>query len=144
MIFDPSSFKFWVFLIASAALAWELYSLRLAQLSNNWAATTCQILESYIDEEDNDGVIYLPKVRYSYKVGAKTYESKKFSYQSLSLNTMGEASDLLRGISKGKTVPVFYDPRKPSRSVLLRGSSSNNLFGILIMCIIIAIIVYSS
>ena len=122
--------------------AWEIYLLWLGSLSKNWPATTCTILESFVDEEDNDGVVYLPKVRYSYKVGTKIYQSSRFSYQSLSLTTLGEASDFLRGISKGKTVPVFYDPKSPSRSVLLRGYNSRNFLGLFIISVILVIIVY--
>jgi hypothetical protein len=140
MIFDPSSLKFWMAVIVLGLLAWEIYSLWLAKLSMNWPTAKCTILEAYIDEQDNDGIVYFPKVRYSYKIGSRTYQSTRFSYQSLSLATLGEASDLLRGISKGKEIPVFYDPNVPSRSVLLRGYSSSNFFGIVIICIILILI----
>ena len=140
MIVDPSSFKFWLTTIVIAYLTWEIYCLWLAKLSENWPASTCIIVEASIDEKDDDGITYFARVRYSYKIGIKTHESTRFSYQSLSWVTLGEASEFLRGISKGKVVPVFYDPKVPSRSVLLRGYNSQNVIGIIIVCVILALI----
>jgi hypothetical protein len=64
---------------------------------------------------------YISHLKYSYAVGQSTYVSTRFSLHNLLVgNSSSELRDLLGGASQGDSVDVFYDPRKPSRGLLVR------------------------
>ena len=108
-------------------IAWQIRSLINAYSSLRWQSTTGKVLEAFVDQSNDGegGVSFSPKVRYTYTVDTRSFESSRFSYQAISLNRLGEVSNLLRGIAKGREVIVFYDRRSPTKSVLLQGYNSS-------------------
>jgi hypothetical protein len=68
---------------------------------------------------------YVSRLKYSYAVGQAAYVSTRFSLHNLLVgNSSSELKDLLGGASQGDVVDVFYDPYKPSRSLLVLPGST--------------------
>lgn len=120
-------------LAGAGATAWQAGLLLLARASSDWHRTTGRVLNAYVGEGriwDADGDAedtHSANVRYTYRVGRETFESSRLAYRSARGLSLSAAGELLRGISKGKDVDVYYDPKRPSRSVLIPGSSRDNV-----------------
>lgn len=68
---------------------------------------------------------YSVQLRYTYQVDGKTYERTRLRFGSTSHDERSDALKEQRQFPEGKKVAVYYDPEKPSRSVLVRGASGN-------------------
>jgi len=66
-----------------------------------------------------DTTYYKPYIKYKYKYSGKEFIGTKISYSVHWTQSLTEASELLRGLERGGPVPVYIDPEKPERSVLL-------------------------
>lgn len=130
-----------ILLFAAGLTLWQARKLSLALASTNWKQTKGKILKAYIDEsaDDDGGVTHSAKVHYSYKIGARVFESTCLTYRPSSGLVFSKALDLLQGITQGKEVDVFYDPRRPERAVLVRGSSTDNILHLIICFIFLAV-----
>ena len=65
------------------------------------------------------------ELRYSYEVEEQTYEGHRLRFGSDSHDERSDAQKEQRQFPEGKKVPVYYDPEKPGRAVLVRGTSGN-------------------
>ena len=116
-------------LILVGYLAWEIYILFTAFASLRWRSATGKVVSSNVeDERDNEGFVmgFAPRVRYRYQVGAKSFESTRYSYQGVAFSRVEDARAQIRDLSKGADVEVFYDPKSPSRAVMVRGYGVGN------------------
>lgn len=112
---------------------WFGYRLWMAQRSATWRSVDghvgrAEIQEStdYTSDDYNDRTIYSAHVRYTYWVNGRNYTSTRLSYQPTFGLAQSGAIELLAGITRGKTVKVYYDPDHPARSVLRPGASAAN------------------
>jgi hypothetical protein len=72
---------------------------------------------------------YHPKVRYQYEVDGTTYVSTSIGLTSgPSFNTRSEAEEWLEGLRSLADLEVYYDPKRPDRTVLEPSGSSGGLF----------------
>lgn len=77
-----------------------------------------EIVERGSQFDLNDAVSF-PAVRYSYEVAGKRYSGDRLSFGLGGGNLASRWA--IRGLSVGASVRVFYDPAKPSQSVLRPG-----------------------
>ena len=87
------------------------------------------------DYEDPEGVVYEPKVSYSYKVGLNDYHSTKFGFGIFASIFRFESAEVIRAIVERDPLQVYYHPKNPKKAVLLTGIRMHHilqgiLFGI--------------
>ena len=112
--------------ICLGGIAYEIYAIYFAQKSKHWSTITGTVLNAEVRtktayDEDYE-VTHEPYVHYAYRVNGVLYESRRLFFGSQITSNYFEATDSLLGISKNKRVSVYYDPRKPNRSVLHPGA----------------------
>lgn len=119
-------------LIGTAALGFFLiaYSQRsrqLAQVSQRWPQAQGQIVRAEVEmsvSHDSDGRSiqrYYPMVEYAYTMGGQTYTSRRIAFGAT--NTYGRVAEAARELARyplGQSVPVYYDPARPTEAVLER------------------------
>lgn len=71
-------------------------------------------------------------VRYSYEVAGRRYDNNEFLYSPIIFNR-SRALDLRERFPLKATVPVYYSPRNPWASVLLKGLQGTDLLWLLIL-----------
>jgi hypothetical protein len=135
--------------IAICLVIWQARKLLLAMASNEWKQTKGTVLKAYVDESatyDEDGigddVTHSVHVRYTYKIGSRRFESTRLTYRPTFGLVFSEAVDLLHGITQGKEVDVFYDPRCPERAVLVPGSSTDNVVHLALSFVFLAVVLW--
>ena len=105
----------------------------LGKRSLSWPKVDGLVRVSRVHEgrsgSSSGGTTYSFDVEYDYTVSGITYTNKTYSYRYdyNSANSRG-ARDLVTKYPEGATVGVFYDPSKPSNSVLLPGLSKVSYF----------------
>lgn len=118
----PSDF-FWVFptplfaAVTVLGLAWAGHQeLRIRRAEQGSA----RILEARVEvHPDSDGDRHEAVLRYAYDVNGTSYEGS----HAFPLDLLRESRDVLRGLTPGATVPVFYDPNDPADAFLHRTRS---------------------
>src|SRR5438445_390884 len=118
-----------IWLFALGLCLWQVHKLLFGIASRNWKRTQCKILKAYIDEHrdrENDATSYSAHVVFTYRVQGRTFEGRRLTYRAARGLVHSNALCMLAGISQGCHVDVFYDPRRPSRAVLIRGVGINN------------------
>lgn len=128
------------FLIGLALLCMTLhgaYVLGMALSSRDWKVAEGDVLDAHMEErrDDEDGDTFIPVVRYSYQVGRTKYESSRLWYRTDSFGDYSEALRGIRDVRKGRPVDVYYDPAKPSRSVLIPGFEPTNVASVALCAI---------
>lgn len=96
--------------------------------SQRWPTTMGHIVHSDVVPVyvPRGGGGYVPDIQVCYEVAGKSYRSDNIGYQGL-LGAVGSVGPSYSDrFPHGATVPVWYDPANPSRSVLIPGASSGN------------------
>lgn len=119
---DPFyGFLIWVvlFVVAGIFVA-QWLSRRQGLRSEGWRPQEALLKEIEIDyRSDGDGgQEFQPKIRYEYRVGARTYSSRRFSYRWPWTSDYSEASSHFVGLVAGSTFTVYVSPSRPSQSVV--------------------------
>ncbi len=144
-------------LIGVAGVLMTYWNIQQDRASESWPEVPGEILKSRIESEttrtttstgtglnkkkkthkDTD---YFVELRYAYKVEGQAYEGDRIRFASTRHDERADAQKEQRQFPKGKKVVVYYDPEKPGRSVLIRGSSGNlgQLIGLSI-CLLIGL-----
>ncbi len=118
------------FLIASPFLLFAFYMLWIgvsarsrSSRSRHWPQVRGKIVASHMKSEiksvaQGSQISYVPVIRYEYHVEGRPYASSRLNFSVV----QGISEDWARGIADrypvGKEVVVYYDPKKPSESVL--------------------------
>lgn len=114
------------FVLLFAVLAWRAWQVK--QASPQWPTVMGQVTESRAfarnetgDQRGTPTHEWLTEVRYDYTVDGVRYSGN--TLRAFGLHHFNEEQALaeLAPFGVGKTVPVYYDPAKPSRSVLIPG-----------------------
>lgn len=109
-----------------AALAWRSWQIK--QGSPGWPFVMGEVLEARAkarnETNDSSGTLtheWYTEVRYRYTVNGETYTGNRL--RAFGLHHMDEAQALkeLAPFQPGTMVRVYYDPAKPSSSVLIPG-----------------------
>lgn len=108
--------------------AWKQYA------SQSWSEVQGKVVHSAVKtHSDSDGTSYSLELNYEYSVGNFTYRGTKDTELP---NTMFGSSSVQNRVSelpKGKSVPVYYDPRDPTKAVLVRGITVRDIAGLSFM-----------
>lgn len=110
-------------LLAFALINYIFKTQRRFEASATWPKVDGLIVESELfhgKAAPGKGPNYAPQVRYEYKVGDTQYESRRIGLISISGSNRVAATNILKAYPKGSQVSVWYDPTKPSYSVLNR------------------------
>lgn len=108
------------------------FEFRQGLRTNDWPAAAGRIVESKIVERKVDGSSgrrrtrssdrdYTVDVRYSYEVEGQKFEGDRLRYGNESHDSRASANDEQLLYPQGKAVQVYYDPKTPSQSVLIKG-----------------------
>lgn len=77
---------------------------------------------------DDDGTTYSPQVTFSYSVNDQRYTGDKVTYWSNHYDSFSEAQAVINRYPVRTEKPVYYDPDKPSRAVLDPTRQTTNMF----------------
>lgn len=127
-----------------ASCYFGLRNLRLAQQSLSWPSVPGQITVSEIQSHNfgelGDAVDF-PVVRYSYSVRGVKYEGSRISYGDGDIRNLGlaAATEIVDCYRKGEELSVYYNPDRPSDSVLMFDVGTNvyTMLRIGIVCLLI-------
>lgn len=93
--------------------------------SRRWATTRGKILSSSVSSWNMTGEVekvYEAKIKYQYEVDGRLYSSKRAYYGDwLATNSSSYMKKITEEYSINPHCVVYYDPRKPQNSVLIRG-----------------------
>lgn len=100
-----------------------VYNTVIGQASMNWPYVQGRIIESYIKEKKKKGKVrYKLRIRYEYLVDRERYEGRIVQYgKGLSFRSKDEAELALSHYQLGSEVSVYFMPKKPQYSCLVRG-----------------------
>jgi len=106
-----------------------LYNLKMAIASRTWILVEGFVLDAHVAFFRNWGGEdhYLPNVRNRYIVGGRTYISTRMKYPIFDDLSFREATQAIENVRVGSIVDAYYDPTKPSRSVLVCGNIGSNI-----------------
>ena len=114
--------------------------------SKSWSNTNGTVLDAYVntDEDMDADETHSPIVHYSYKVGGTLYKSSRLCFGSVDSYDYFKVASSLIGIAKNQKVRVYYDPLKPSKSVLQIGTGNVKPLKVTLYCLMfIAFLRYS-
>ena len=100
-----------------------------AQIPESWETVSGQIIETGIDEIETkkaDGsidTIFRPKVHYRYEVAGAVLNGEQLNRHQQNRTLLGVAETEIEDLKKGATVTVYFNPDKPSESVLRKSDT---------------------
>ena len=102
------------------------HTARLIQAvsSLHWPQVEAEVVSTSIRTQGIPGKakrIYETAVTFRYAVGRTFYESSRFSFDPVFLNTYTKTLDLAALYPKGQKVRAFYNPKNPGEAVLTPG-----------------------
>jgi hypothetical protein len=105
-------------------LFWLIGRLRFAGQRSAWRQTTGRILRADVMDDGDGG--YYPQVAYEYMVDGKRYEAERLSLGLvITQGSRARIEQQIQAYPPGKTVAVYYNPRKPSQAALEMNARSN-------------------
>jgi hypothetical protein len=123
--------------IGLAGVLLTAWNIKQDRASESWPLVTGKIITSRIGSStthssrggaskmSSSDTDYSVELRYIYEVEGQTYQGHRLRFGSNSHDKRSDAQKEQRQFPEGKKVPVYYNPEKPGRSVLVRGTSSN-------------------
>ena len=117
--------------MGAIALAAGVWKLKQQRASESWPTASATIVDSGIakvkkERRGSNGrkrmsdTDYVVEVRYAYEVGGRPYEGDRIRFGTKDYDNRSLATKALKQYPKGKKVQAYYDPEKPTRSVLIR------------------------
>ena len=105
-----------------------------AAASENWQATDGQILESGFTVRGvrRSRQAATVNVRYNYQVGDSSYVGSTLSFEKQDSFRPASAEKILKPFPSGASCKVYYDPKEPSKSVLIKGGRSGNTINLVV------------
>jgi hypothetical protein len=89
------------------------------QRAAGWTKATAKILKSAMQETTRNGKqVSAPRVEYEFNVGFHRFRGRRVSLGEIM--APGQAAEVLKRYRVGTSVPVFYDPKDATHSVLER------------------------
>lgn len=129
-LMSPDEVYGWMaaFGVAVVLLGVSLWHLRFGLASRSWPSAEGVIESSEMKKvrKHDNGTAWQPKVKYRYQVDGRDYVGGNIAYHMQGQNSYGASSGTLSLYPSGAVTTVYYDPGKPSRSVLEPGISVNN------------------
>lgn len=113
-----------VFLIPGLAiLALEAPNVWHGLASRRWHSTTGRVLERGIEPGSHRQRDSGLEIRYAYVVAGREHVGRRYDYGGRAAGSTKRLVAALLAHDPGQEITVYYDPRKPSRSVLRRGAT---------------------
>ncbi len=115
-----------IYFIMAAIFGYALVQMSMTRLprlgSEAWPTTTGRVLATSVNPfEKEGGTSYQPVVNYEYEVGGQSFTGEA-TWQDLdSYPSQYLAERVLWAYPTGGAITVYYNPREPSRSVLVPG-----------------------
>jgi hypothetical protein len=113
--------------ISNIILLFSYYYLFLTERTKHWSSVTGKVLNFYIKEEpyyEDTGkiILFYPRIRYEYIVNNKSYISELISFdkESTKYKSKDELTAFINKLINVNNVNVYYNPKNPSKSVLIR------------------------
>ena len=118
-------------LIGLGVLLIGLYKVRKVRASRSWSKTTGTIAKSSVREEFTQGSedspdswTYTPEICYEFQVEGRTVRGDRIGFDRKGYQKRLDAQAVVGRYPLGSRTPVFFDPAKPTDSVLERASGS--------------------
>jgi hypothetical protein len=115
-----------VFLIVGVILSILMpIAINRGKKSRNWPTTEATVISTEVEEkhkydEDGESVYYYPRVHYDYRVGGQVYQGFKYKLLEASMSKR-KAIEFISNFIPGDKLTVYYDPEKPTESVMQPG-----------------------
>jgi hypothetical protein len=130
-------------LIGLALLLAGLYQRKKLESCANWPQVMGTIRKAEVFRDpgpDSNG--YFVRVLYDYSVDGAPYEGKKVGFADRAYVRKKSAEDVAERYTLNSSVPVYFNPEKPSEAVLTREYPDNKLLfvcgaGLLALAVII-------
>ena len=116
--------KLLVVATAFAVFISRLIAMRKGLSNRDWRPIPAKVLKAYIDESrdsESGEVTYSANIEYSYKVSGTIYTSSILSYSNTFGLSQEQAIKMLTGITMGREITAYYNPRSPSEAVVIQG-----------------------
>ena len=123
-----------------------LKTMRAARESRNWPVAAGAVLSGDVQEmteRDSDGdtsVYYVPRLRYTYEVGGRCFESDRIRFGNIRESQKG-AREILEHYAVGQPVQVRYDPANPSQATLETAAGGVGLL-VFVLVVLAGLFVY--
>lgn len=111
-----------------ALLALALWMRRRAAQCAHWPSVEGTVLESRVDDAHLE--FMKPVLRYQYTVDGRRYVGFRVAFSGYGISRPSMAA-LIRPYPAGRTVRVFYDPRRPASAVLDNRARSDWVYWLL-------------
>jgi Protein of unknown function (DUF3592) len=112
-----------VSVIGIAQLVWSLIAMGDSFATLSWPIVTGDVISSTVVKNvQGRGTNFLPKVVYQYRIGEQSYENSKV-WLTEGDASEGDAQSVAAAFTAGTKIPIHYDPKNQSRSVLYAGAS---------------------
>ncbi len=109
----------------------------------NWPVVEGEIVASAVSvaatHRSADDTDAKPDIRYRYEVLGKSYEGRRIRFGSPSRVTRLQANELAGKYPQGAKVRVFYDPKRPSQSVLEPTNASGTVALVVLFVVLSAV-----
>lgn len=114
---------FLIFGIGLIGFVYNFYTALQSIAAVSWPVADGQLDEVELDSDyvDPEGVVYEPKVAYSYRVGLNEYHSTEFGFGFLATTFRFESAEVIRTTVEREPLQVYYHPKNPKKAVLLTG-----------------------
>jgi hypothetical protein len=89
--------------------------------SRHWPSVTGFVLNSKFEKNPGSGndVSYVAEIKYSYEIVGKTYTNDDLGYEREAADD--DVRSLIQEHPDGSKITVYYDPSRPSRSIVIPG-----------------------
>ncbi len=118
-------------LIGLGVLLIGLFKVRKVRASRSWSQTTGTIAKSSVREDftqgsqdTQDSWTFTPEICYEFEVEGRTMRGDRIGFDRKGYQKRLDAQTVAGRYPVGSRIPVFFDPAKPTDSVLERSSGS--------------------
>ena len=98
-------------------------NIKMAKACEDWPSVQGTIVSSYVERSSGgrrSSGGYYPRVRYNFFLDGKYFENKRISFISQKKSSRAKAEVIASEYKKGQSVEVFYSPKNPEHSVLVK------------------------
>jgi hypothetical protein len=117
-------------MLTAGWFGWCLRTYRFGEASRHWPRVPGTIIElshgESFDEDAPGHVTFSSHMRYTYVVSGRMHRSTRFTFRPTYGLRQQDAYAMLRGLRRGQSVDVHYDPSLPSRAVVITGAGRDN------------------
>jgi ribosomal protein L35AE/L33A len=106
--------------LAAPFLFFHRRSAVKAKAAEAWPEVTGRVVDAFVTEA---GGWPAPIVIYSYEVDGRLYRGSRLRFGGTGGMSPGAVEQVLAAYATGSEVAVFHDPKRPAKSVLLKGEA---------------------